>query len=115
MKSIEPWIKSFIQDRNLVVMRTKKGQALNVSYTQEGLKWTTDLDGNLLYYKDCRLKHKEVIPGVWRPYIDGSGERNPNIIIEAFIPRDHQNPYHQSAEYKACNKALRLLYTNNEM
>lgn len=38
MKSIEPWIKSFIQDRNLVVMRTKKGQALNVSYTEEGLK-----------------------------------------------------------------------------
>lgn len=38
MKSIEPWIKSFIQDRNLKVMRTKKGKALNVSYTEEGLK-----------------------------------------------------------------------------
>lgn len=39
MRKIEPWIRSFVSDRDLVVLRqTKDNKALNVSYSEDGLK-----------------------------------------------------------------------------
>lgn len=33
---VEPWMVQFIKDRELVVLRDKRGKALNVSFTEEG-------------------------------------------------------------------------------
>lgn len=54
MKAIEERISKFIEDRNLVVLREKRsGRALNVSYTEDGLKYTTSLSGKLPYFNDA--------------------------------------------------------------
>lgn len=54
VKAIEERIAKFISDRDLLVLREKKtGRALNVSYTEDGLKYTTSLSGRLIYFTDA--------------------------------------------------------------
>ena len=40
-----------IYEKNFKVLRDKDGIALNVSYSEEGLKWTLDSKGNNLFFK----------------------------------------------------------------
>ena len=35
---IAEWVKPFLNDKSLFVLRDKNGSLLNVSYTEEGLK-----------------------------------------------------------------------------
>jgi len=40
-----------IYEKNFRVLRDKDGIALNVSYSDDGLRWTVDSKGNNLYFK----------------------------------------------------------------
>lgn len=41
-----------IYEKNFKVLRNANGIALNVSYTDDGLKWTFDQKGNNLYFQE---------------------------------------------------------------
>lgn len=41
-----------IYEKNFKVLRDPKGIALNVSYTEDGLKWTVDSKGKNLYFTE---------------------------------------------------------------
>lgn len=112
MKSIEERIAKFISDRDLVVLRERKtGRALNVSYTEDGLKYTTSLGGKLLYFNDAWLK---VLYRDNQPYfvgVQGDLEKSKLVYVEKFIPTNKSNLRDQIAEYTWTDKAYRLLLT----
>lgn len=111
MNIIEPRISKIIEDRNLVVLRDKQThRALNVSYTEDGLKFTTSLWGNLLYFKKASLKifyedNRPVFVGVHGPNL----EKSDKVYVEKFVPRNDLPPAHQIAEYTWTDKAYRLI------
>ena len=56
IQPIDKVIGQFITDKNLYVLRNRKtGQAINTSYTEEGLKYTMSPNGKLTYFKDAKL------------------------------------------------------------
>lgn len=93
-----------------MVLRDKDGTAINVSYSESGLKWTT-LAGrtDLIFYKDAKLKHQK-LGSFYLPYIDGDTSKSPNYRVEKFIPTDQKTGYQQKMEFRAIDKALKLLY-----
>ncbi len=102
LKPIERGIASFIKDRNLVVLRDKRtGAALNVSYSEYGLTWTTNKVGRLLYFTKAFLKNGKKV---------GDLTKSPNVYVERFVPRDHNSTMSQVAEYTWVKKATHLLY-----
>jgi hypothetical protein len=105
--SIEAWIKTFIQDRNLVCLRDRNNKLLAVSYSVDGLKWATDALGRSLYYKDAILKHNGV-----HPYWFCKHQLTPikTNVISKFIPQNHKSAKLHKAEVGGCDKALRMLY-----
>lgn len=111
---IEPWIKTFIKDRNLVVLRKKTkngpGRALNVSYSEEGLKYTMDKYGTLIACKRAKLvKEGDKL------IIKGNTSLPNNVYIEKFIPQDHVNLRDQLVEFVMSNRALKLLYATEQV
>lgn len=90
-REIDEWVSNYIADRNLVVMRDRRtGEPLACSFTEEGLKLTCNKGGRLIYYKDAILRHRKLEDGTWAPYIQSKSEsKNPNVIIEHFVPRNH--------------------------
>lgn len=108
---IEEWIRTFIKDRNLVVLRhAKSRKALGVSYSVDGLKWTTDPLGRSLYFNRAILKHNK-IGNHYIPYFTGDLSKRKDVIVETFVPEDHRSAVNQKAELLWCDKALRMLYT----
>jgi len=105
---VEPWMVQFIKDRDLVVLRDKRGKALNISFSEEGLRWTCNKYGRALYYEDAYLKHI-LIDDMWHPYISGNKEKSSRVVVEKFIPRNHTKLSYQIAEFMWCNKAIKLL------
>lgn len=102
MKKIERGIARFLEDRDLVVLREKKsGTALNVSYTVEGLKWTTNKVGKLLYFNKAYLTS-----GKWV----GDLSPSPYVYVEKFVPQDQPSMAGQVAEYTWIKKGTHLLY-----
>lgn len=102
LKQIERGIATFIKDRNLVVLRDRRSNAaLNVSYTEDGLKWTTNKVGRLLYYNKAFLSSGRMV-----------GDLSPSkaVYIERFVPRDHPTSSAQVAEYTWIKKGTHLLY-----
>jgi len=95
------------------------GKALNVSYSEEGLKWTAS-QTRLHYFKnnvrletrttstpDGELKVKVVMVGDMTV--------SPNVFIERFIPRNHVRDGYmdrdaQVSEFLWVDKALRMHY-----
>lgn len=75
--------------------------ALNVSYSIEGLKWTTNKVGKLIYFKNAFLH-----TGRW------VGDLTPSSFVyaEIFDPKDHASDAAQVAEYTWIKKATHLLY-----
>lgn len=56
IEPIDKVIGQFITDKKMFVLRDKlTGQALNTSYSEEGLKYTTSPNGQLLYFRDAKL------------------------------------------------------------
>ena len=88
---IEPSVRHHIQDNQFMVMRDRSGKAIDVSFTEDGLRWVMDRNSRLLYYRNAYLKVRK--PGdsedtpMW--YIVGDTRKNPNITIEKFVPKDH--------------------------
>lgn len=109
-KKIEPWIREFIVDNDLVVLRNKYGKALAVSYTEDGVKWACNKFGKLLYFDDAYLRHRKMDDGTWAPYVKGELKKSPDVTTEKFIPVDHKRLSNQIAEYFWVNKALKMLY-----
>ena len=92
---------------------TYPGRALNVSYSENGLKWTANKLGKLLYFENAFLVQKD-----GRPSFQGKDlKRSKQVIVEEFVPRDHIfnskiQIEDQKAEYLWINKGLNLLYSN---
>lgn len=121
---IEPRIAKFIEDRDLYVLRDKKtGTALNVSYSEDGLKWTTNATGRLLYYDnahivpivDLKSSIKENRTVISHISINGYGEvprKSDKVYVEKFVPTNQPTLKGQIAEYTWVDKAFRLLTLN---
>jgi hypothetical protein len=127
LNPIEPRIRELVKSGNFYVIRRKKNnEPLNVSYSKFGLRWTTDRERNLLYFKRAQLRHKKdiegnMIPYFWKYGVDGL-EKSNDIYVEQFIPRDHYKIAEdgsitktldsrlQVAEYMFTSKALKMLY-----
>lgn len=122
---IEPRIAQFIGDREVYVLRDKKtGTALNVSYSEDGLKWTTNATGKLLYYENARIstivnlkrslaENTTVISHVTITSNDGTAPRKSDkVYVERFVPTNQPAVKGQIAEYTWTDKAFRLLTLN---
>lgn len=54
ISELEPRIAGFIKGRTMYVLRdSKTGIALNTSYSEEGLRWTTNVRGRLICFKNA--------------------------------------------------------------
>lgn len=101
IKFIEPWVISFFKTQSLVVLRRKKDNfPLNVSYTEDGLKWTANKIGRCLYFKDGFIRGGK---------IDSSMELSDEVYVSHFVPINHRSESAQSAECLWTKKALGLL------
>ena len=114
MKNIDTWMIKFIQDYRLSVLReTKTNKAINVSYSIDGLQWSTTKEGKYVYFDQPK-----VVNTGYLTHIEGKST-NPNYYVEAFIPRDHFlkdgqiDKRNQSAEFFVIDKAMRLLAPQN--
>lgn len=111
IKPIDPEIRNFITRRNLYVLRdAKTGYALNTSYTPEGLYWTTNVSGKLLYFRNAYFKthYENEVPV--RVSIAGDTRPSNKVFIEKFSPKNQNNIKGQMAEYTLTNKATWLLH-----
>lgn len=68
-----------------------------------------DNNSNLLFYKNARLKH-EKLGSIFLPYIDGDKTPSDKYMVEKFIPTNQNTGYKQKMEFRAIDKALKLLY-----
>ena len=67
----------FVADSCLYVLRNSNGQALNVSYSEDGLKMTTNKIGRLMYYSNSYLTNGSI------PYDAVPSTR---VYVERFTP-----------------------------
>lgn len=130
MNVIDNNLKTHIAERDLVVLRDRTTRmALAVAYTEEGLKLATYPNlrinnlrlphGKSLYYKNGKLsriyelKNDSFVPTkVIVTSDDNKDLEIADVIVEKFIPEDHTNLRLQLAEYAACDKGYRLLYSS---
>jgi hypothetical protein len=97
---INPEVKELLTKNKIMIMRDKRTKTpLNVSFTEEGLRLTANKNGVYLYcegrvtnYNDAKIAKK-----------------NPNVIVERFIPRESDNPTVIKQEILWANKAKYLL------
>lgn len=131
MNKIYPNIRQFISDHKMVVLRDiKTGKALNSSFSEYGLQFTTDSSGRYIFFKNARP-----VVGKKYVYFEGDIDLNPDVRVEYFVPRTWENPKdsvpeekrnrafwrlfgeysrNQVAEYTWTDKAYRLLYHTGE-
>jgi hypothetical protein len=115
IRKVDSNIKNFIEARNIYVLRDKTtGNALHVSYTEDGLKYATNpITGKLVYYSNAKFERRYDKEGnILRVDIGGDLTMNPNVYVEKFIPTDHTILRSQLAEYTAVDRGYRLLYTS---
>ena len=112
---IDQWMIDYLKGYNLKVLRDKKDNtAINVSYTEAGLRWTTNKGGKLIYFKSP----KKFISTDYATVI--GAEINSDIITEPFIPYNHyktENEFDvrkQLAELYIIDKAMRLVTPMND-
>lgn len=110
--------KKMTEEANLVCLRNKHtGRIENVSYTEQGLVWTFDKLGRPLYYKYPNTVFTS--SGYMTAAFRGTFEKNPDMIVEKFIPINHidadgrMNFSLQKAEVTFVSKALRLMAPMN--
>lgn len=113
---IEERISNIITDAGFKVLRKKStNEPLNVSYTEDGLRWTVNRDYRLLYYKEAYLKHR-VVDGQVSWYIEGDTTPADNVWVQDFVPMNHFYPNEklnrrmQGKEINMVDRALRMLY-----
>ena len=91
------------ENRLKVLRRKKDHTALNISFTIEGLKWTTNKVGRSLYYKNAFLSKGRFV-----------GDLTPSndVYVEDYFPQNRGDNRLQSAEMVWVNKAIALLRTH---
>jgi hypothetical protein len=100
-------LAQYLTNKQFVVLRRKKdGMPLNVSYTEDGLKWTSNKLGRSLYYKKAKIQFGKIVH---------YGEEHdtsisPDVYVELFVPKEHKRTDMQTAELRWVDKALRLCY-----
>lgn len=120
-------ISRFITDKKMYVLRDRKtGVALNASYSEDGLKWTTNNRGKLLYYENAKLgstvdlrrsleKGETIITHISVMSNDHTPLRKSNdVYVEQFIPMNQSTIKGQVAEYTWADKAYHLALLNAE-
>jgi len=103
-RAIPVWLIDRIANTDLVVLRHKDGTALNVSYSEDGLKWTCNKWKQSLYYKNAYVSNGK---------IRGSNlEKSPDVYVEKFVPINFSEAelFKQQAESTWVGKALKLYY-----
>lgn len=101
IKYIEPWVLNFLKTQNLVALRRKKDNLLlNVSYTEDGLKWTAAKNGTLVYYKRGYVSQGKIIT---------DEVISDEVYVSPFVPMNHRTEFLQSYEAFWTKKALKLL------
>lgn len=89
----------------MVVLRRKSDNvALNVSYSEYGLKWTANKLGRALMFHRAFISNGRII-GSQRG-LDPSAL----VYTEHFVPRNHQTEEAQAAEFRWLDKALKMSY-----
>lgn len=101
LEPIDITISRFIEGKTMFVLRNKlTNQALNTSYSEEGLKFTMTANGRLAYFRDAKIVvdyDKNYEPTNTR--FVGDLRMNPDVYVEKFIPTNHAVPRKQIAEY----------------
>lgn len=101
-----------VSKKNLVCLRdVKTGRLLNVSFSEEGLKWTISPQGKLIYFKKANIKrihNSEYRIVAIEP--KGNLTMSEKVFVEPFVPRNSSNAYLQAAEYAGIHKAYKLWY-----
>jgi hypothetical protein len=133
LSSIDTTVSRFIQDKQMYVLRdATTGNALNSSYTEDGLKWTTNASGKLVYFNNAHLKtHYNSNYEPTMVTFEGDTSPSSSVIVEKFVPVNREllplpDPNHkdykktraenskrvrgQIAEYTWIDKSYRLLY-----
>lgn len=100
-RAIPVWLIDRIASTEVYVLRRKDGTALNVSYSEDGLKWTANKWKESLYYKRAYISSGK---------IKGDLTKSPDVYVEKFIPINHSDPFKQAAESTWVGKALKLYY-----
>jgi len=101
IREIEPWVITFIGATNLWVLRRKKdGAALNVSYSEEGLKWSCNKTGRAIYFQKGYIRGGKLPEGIM----------SAEVYVERFKPGNKKSQFLQQAECTWIGKALRLMY-----
>lgn len=108
VQQIDPRAVEMIEKMNLYCLRdVRSNKLLDVSYTPDGFKYTTNDFGRLIYFTKARLQlvmvkdKKYLLP-------KGNLSISPNVIVEKFVPINHRHPKLQIAEYFGVNKAFKL-------
>lgn len=83
------------------MLRRKDGFPLNVSYTKEGLEWTTNKFGRAVFFRKAIIRNGRV---------EGDLEPDSTLIVEKFDPIDWDNEIFRRAELRNLDKALRMCY-----
>lgn len=90
-------------------VRTHK--VLNVSFTEDGLKWTLDHNGNLIYFKSGRIAQRyDKNYNIIGLYFKGNLTPSSRVYVEEFIPKNHSLPYSQTAEYQGIHRSYKMNY-----
>ena len=114
LERIEPRIANFVADQEFYVLRDSlTNKALNVSYTEDGLKWTTNATGKLIYFRNAKVQvnyDKNYLP-VSTQFVGDTRPSN-KVKVEKFIPTNHAFAKAQIAEYTWVDKAYRLAIQN---
>lgn len=102
---MNPGIARYVTDRHYWVLRRKKDKCpLNVSYTVEGLMWTTNKLGKSLFFKDTIVSKGKIMPKGGK-YVEAD-----DVYYEKFAPINHTVYPLQTAELRWLDKAMRMSY-----
>ncbi len=111
---IDENLARFISDNDMYVLRdVRTGQALNASFSIEGLYWSTDHSNRLLCFRNARLQpiYKNEIKTNLR--IVGDTRLSEKVYVEKFVPRNQTTLRGQLAEYTWMRKAYALLRSSS--
>ena len=104
---ISPHIREYLKQKKLYVMRDKRtNRPLNVSYTEDGLRYTQNSSGRWIYFQGAWADRTNSDKITFR----GNLKRNREVYIELYEPRDHKDSKSKMFEFTFMGKAYRLLY-----
>lgn len=98
-----------------VIRKKSNNEAVNVSYSPDGLMWTTNTSGQLLACKNASIKvdlSSSNDYGYTNYTVTGDTRFNNNYYIEPFKFRHFKNKGLQSKEEKMARKCVTMTYSS---